>query len=186
MTNIDARAKRSRRALLDAAIELLLKNPQASLSDIANHAGVGRATLYRQFESREQLIQELALESLVITDKVVEPIKQRQLSAKLTLTEMLKVLMPLADRYHFILSIWSIAEQDDEVMEIYNSQLNKLAALIERAKQEGSVRSSLDTAWIVCLFDSVIFSGWWMMGNMGMTAEVAAKHAIESIFNGIS
>lgn len=186
MTNLDARAKRSRRALLDAGIELLLKNPQASLSDIATHAGVGRATLYRQFESREQLIQELAVESLVMTDKVVAPVKQRQLPAKETLAEMFKVLMPLADRYHFILSIWSIAEQDDEVMSIYNSQLNNLATLIERGKKEGSIKCSLDTAWIVCLIDSMIYSGWWMMGNMRMSAETAAEHATESIFNGIS
>ena len=106
MTNTDARAVRSRKALLNSAVELLLQNPLASLSQIAAHAGVGRATLYRQFETREQLILALAIESLELTDTAMKPIKEQQLTGKAALELMFQLIMPLADRYHFLLSLW--------------------------------------------------------------------------------
>ena len=48
---LDARIKRSRTAIIEAGLECLNQNNEASLTDIANQAGVGRATLYRLFET---------------------------------------------------------------------------------------------------------------------------------------
>jgi len=182
---LDARAMRSRRALLDSGIELLLRNPAASLSQIASHAGVGRATLYRHFETRDQLIQTLAVESLEITDAVLAPSKQQGLTGRPALESMLKCIMPLADHYHFLLTLWNIAEQDQEVMQIYNRQLEELAIIIEQGKAEGSISQTLSTGWIVATIDSLLYTGWWMMGNEGMSAEEAADSAITTLFKGI-
>ncbi|MCW8879341.1 MAG: TetR/AcrR family transcriptional regulator [Kangiellaceae bacterium] len=185
MGNTDARTARSRKALMDAGIELLLQNPAASLKEIAEHAGVGRATLYRQFESREQLVQALAVECFELKEQKLAPLKDLNLSARETLEQTFMLLMPMADRFHFLLSLWNIAEQDPEVMALYNRQLFDLVALVEKGKKEGSIDSSFDSNWLVCLIDSLMFSGWWMMGNMHMTPDVAAKHAIKSLFSGV-
>ena len=186
MTSTDARSVRSRRALMDAGIELFLQNPSASLKEIAAHAGVGRATLYRQFESREQLVQALAVECFELKEQKLAPIKDQNLSAKETLEHTFKLLMPMSNRFHFLLSLWNIAEQDPEVMALYNRQLFDLVALVEKGKKEGSIDASLDSNWLVCLIDSLMFSGWWMMVNMHMTPEAAADHAIKSLFSGVS
>ncbi len=186
MPHSDARQTRSRKALLNAGVALLIQNPMVSLSQIAVHAGVGRATLYRHFETREQLIQALAAESLEMTDEAVAPIKQTGLTGRAALEAMFPLIMPLADRYHFLLSIWSIVEQDKQVMDIYHRQLNELSILVEQGKAEGSINKSLDTNWIVGTIDSVIYTGWWMMSNKGMSAEVAAHHAVQTLFHGIS
>lgn len=50
-------AARNVRRLLDAARAMLGKNPQASADDIARAAGLGVATLYRRFPTREDLIR---------------------------------------------------------------------------------------------------------------------------------
>ncbi len=185
MGNLDARAIRSRRALLDAGIELLLQNPSASLSEIATHAGVGRATLYRQFDSREQLIQTLAVESFNLKEQRLAPLKDQKLTAEETLTQLFELLMPLADRFHFLLSLWNIAEKDPEVMALYNRQLYDLVALVERGKKEGSINQNLDSNWLVCLIDSLMYSGWWMMANMKMTNEAASNHAVQVLLAGV-
>lgn len=51
---------RTRAAIVGAAFELLPANPNASLNEIAEAAGVGRSTLHRHFSDRQDLILTLA------------------------------------------------------------------------------------------------------------------------------
>lgn len=186
MKHKDARATRSREALINSGITLLIMNPKASLKEVAEYAGVSRATLYRHFETREQLIQEIAQESLGMTDAVMAPIKQQQLSAKATLEAMFHALMPMADRYHFLLSLWSIAEGDELVMATYQRQLAELYAIIEQARLEGFVRPELSNDWIMVTIDTMIYSGWWLISEGKCTAQQAAEQAIITLFGGIA
>jgi AcrR family transcriptional regulator len=49
-------ARRNRDAIAAAAMEALTESPDASLNAIAKRAGVGNATLYRHFQTREELV----------------------------------------------------------------------------------------------------------------------------------
>jgi AcrR family transcriptional regulator len=49
-------ARRNRDAILAAALEALTESPDASLNAIAKRAGVGNATVYRHFPTREALV----------------------------------------------------------------------------------------------------------------------------------
>ncbi|MEM7563395.1 MAG: TetR/AcrR family transcriptional regulator [Pseudomonadota bacterium] len=181
----DPRASRSHRALLDSAIALLLENPTASMSDISKTAGVGRATLYRHFESRDALILELALESLQLTDEILKPIRDTSLSAKDQLSQGLTAIMAVADRYHFLLLLWQMSYDDDRINTIYLAQLDELSTLVERGKSEQSISSDFSTSWVVSLIDSLIYAGWWEIKNGEMTAEQAGKQLVQTLFNGI-
>ena len=55
-----ARSDRTAAAILDAAAHVLAARSSASMADVAEAAGVGRATLYRYYESRESLLDALA------------------------------------------------------------------------------------------------------------------------------
>ena len=182
----DPRATRSRRMLIDAAIELFLINPGASMQDVAKSAGVGRATLYRQFKTREDLILELAIESLEITNQVLQPVRDANLSARDSLEQGITAVMQVANRYHFILMLWNIAGDDQRLSKIYDQQLEELSNLIDTAKQEGSIDTSLSTSWIVHLIDSLVYAGWWSVYSKELTANQAGEHAAKTLFAGIS
>ncbi|MCG8671591.1 MAG: TetR/AcrR family transcriptional regulator [Pseudomonadales bacterium] len=181
----DARAARSHRALLDAGLELLLQKPNATLTEVATHAGVGRATLYRHFDTREALVKALVLECLQVTEEVVAPIKEQNLGAKAQIEATLRAVVPLADRFHFLLSLWSIASDDEQVNQIYEDQLNQLHQIIEAAKQEGSIKAGLDSGWIVSIIDGMLYSAWWMIGQGHLTEEQATEHVLETLFAGV-
>lgn len=51
-----ADAERNIAAIIDAGVRLLSSDPNASVADIAQAAGVGRVTLYGHFPSRETLV----------------------------------------------------------------------------------------------------------------------------------
>jgi AcrR family transcriptional regulator len=49
-------AERNRRRIIEAGIDLLSSDPDASMEAVAEASGVGRTTLYRHFESRNELV----------------------------------------------------------------------------------------------------------------------------------
>ena len=59
-----AEAARNHARLMRAAREVLAATPDAPMAQVANHAGVGVATLYRRYGSREALVAETWLESV--------------------------------------------------------------------------------------------------------------------------
>jgi len=51
-----AEARRNDERVLDAALEVLTRDPQAPMSSVAELAGVGQASLYRRYPSKEALL----------------------------------------------------------------------------------------------------------------------------------
>ena len=64
MRGRQAEAARNHERLARAAREVLAAHPDAPMSDVASHAGVGVATLYRRYPSREALVAETWLASV--------------------------------------------------------------------------------------------------------------------------
>ena len=69
-----ADARKNIAAILDAATECLARDPDASVSDIATAAGVGRVTLYGHFESRGALVAEVVERAMTAGDTVLEAV----------------------------------------------------------------------------------------------------------------
>lgn len=66
-----------RKAILDASTELLAFKPTATLQEIADHAGIGIATLHRYFSTRELLLDALALNAIGLVDEALGELPQR-------------------------------------------------------------------------------------------------------------
>lgn len=65
-----ADARRNRRRLVDAAVELILENGgEPAMDAVATRAGVGVGTLYRHFPDRQELLRALVVEVL---DRTIE------------------------------------------------------------------------------------------------------------------
>jgi AcrR family transcriptional regulator len=64
MRGRQAEAARNHERLMRAAREVLSHNPDAPMGQVASHAGVGVATLYRRYASRDALVAETWLESV--------------------------------------------------------------------------------------------------------------------------
>jgi AcrR family transcriptional regulator len=63
-------AQRNREAILDAARELLADRTDVPMYEIARHAGVGQATLYRNFPDRRNLVAALLEETSERTERL--------------------------------------------------------------------------------------------------------------------
>ena len=180
MNKADARYQKSRSAIVEASIELLLSNPEASMSEIALAAGVGRATLYRHFETRDALIKELTLLCLAETDEVLMPLKDENLSGLDAIIASIKAIVPLADRFRFLMSLTSLSITDKEVNQTYNRQLNELVAYVEQAKEAKEITTNLPTEWIVASYDALLNTAWMLVQYEKLSTEAATQAFIQS------
>jgi len=179
-----AKTAHSRSVIEEAGIEVLLRNPAAGMSEIALAAGVGRATLYRHFESRELLVQALANKCLQETDELVVPLKEQGLTGKEAIEAYIDVLMPMANRFRFLMSLWNIAADDPTVIRIYQRQLRELRELVKQAQDEGDICKSFSSIWVVSTFDALLTSAWQLIENRKMSSAAAAAAFKRTFYSG--
>src|SRR3954451_24983892 len=67
-----ADADRSVAAILDAALDALAADPEASMVEIARQAGVVRATIYMHFPTRDALIDAVTAKAIADATTVIE------------------------------------------------------------------------------------------------------------------
>ncbi|UAA38645.1 TetR/AcrR family transcriptional regulator [Paraneptunicella aestuarii] len=189
--NLDARAKRSRDALLKAGLQLLNSNKEASLSDIANHAGVGRATLYRQFETREQLIKGIAIHCFNAIDTACLPINRKAKSGIDAIRLTFEYVIPLTQELQFLMKLDTLTEDDPEVLAIYRKQKQETVELVEYCKKEGSISNDFPTVWVTNLIEGLFFSAALTMeesmgdGHKVFTAKELAELSFKSFCRGV-
>lgn len=170
--------------LLDAAGAVLARNPSATMAEIAATAGVARATLYRHFPTREDLIKALALESLRRTDEATQQIPVDRLSAERVLAEVFDAIVPLGDRFRF-LSSEPAALGDPEIKAAYDRQLDELAELVDAMKAEGSLDRAAPTAWVVAVIDALVYAAWEAVDAGAVARRDAAGLAFRTIMRGL-
>lgn len=181
----DLRIKKSTRALLDASFTILVSDPHASLSEIASKAGVGRATLYRHYPTREVLIAAIAVESLQMIGEALAPINELNLQGLAAMEALVKALLPLAERFHFLQMIWTTAELDQDVWQLYEEQMNTIWYWISAGQKAGEINSQLSAEWIVTVLDSMLYGAAWMLANGRMNEQQIAEQFQQVLFNGI-
>lgn len=180
----NGRKKRTRDKMLNLAMHVLAKKPKASLNDIAEAAEVGRATLFRYFKSRKQLISELKVEADAQLETAIKPILEKNLNARDTLEEFVKVLVPLGATFHFLNS--NQITEDSGIDDLYRNQLMRLRELSKSLKAENVVTSEIPLAWIAAVLDNLIYTAWETVQTGDIAPNDAPDLVLFSFLNGFS
>ena len=178
----DKRIIQSEKAIIEASIQTLLLNPSAGMTDIAVAAGVGRATLYRHFESREKLIEKLILISVEELKAASGPIQH--LTGRAAIEAYIEVKMPLADRFHFLTTLWTGMEESEAIKQNDTQLIDELATLVDQAKEAGEINPDLPTIWIVSFYEGTVMAAWWLIGSGKLTIDDAVAYTKQSFFSG--
>ena len=181
----NSRQKRTREKVLHLAMHVLAKNPKASLNEIAEAAEVGRATLFRYFKSRKQLVSELIVEADTQLETATKPIIEKNLNARDTLEAFVKVLVPLGASFHF-LNFNQIYAEDSGIDDLYRNQLMRLRELSTRLRAEKVVSSEIPLAWVAAVLDNLIYTAWETVLEGDIAPNDAPGLVLISFLNGFS
>ncbi len=184
--HLDARIQKSQAMILAAGMVLLSKNSEATLSDIAREAGVGRTTLYRLYDTKEQLIKAIAIHCLEVFDAATEHVESEAKSALHAFHLMFRAIFPLSAEMEFLMKLGNLEEDDPELVAIYRKQKEEIAQLVESAKAEGSLSKDRPTPWIVNLVEGLFYMSWITLNENPMEHDALADLAFHTFCHGVA
>jgi AcrR family transcriptional regulator len=147
---------RNRAALLDAAADVLAVAPQASLSEIATRAGLGRATLYRHFENRDALRAAIRAEALSRASEALAGADLPDCDTREGIRRTAAALVPLGMRFRILLT--EGADTDADFLAARNETLAPLWAVLARGVERGELSRSANTAWLAMVLAGMLMT----------------------------
>ena len=133
-----ADAQRSIARILDAAIDALASDPEASMAAIARRAGVVRATIYVHFPTREALIAAITERGLAEVSAAIESAEPARGEPADALARVIAAAWGALGRFHALVEINTRLAHAD-LHALHAPVLGILVPLIERGQRDGSL-----------------------------------------------
>jgi AcrR family transcriptional regulator len=141
-----ADAQRSFDRILDAAVDTLAGDPDASMAEIARRAGVVRATIYVHFATREALIGAVTHRAVAEVTEAIEGAQPTRGDAIDALQRVVAAAWSRLSRFHALVEV-NARLPHARLHEIHQPVLAVLQPLVERGQRDGSFRSDVPAAW---------------------------------------
>jgi AcrR family transcriptional regulator len=171
-----ADAERSIARILEAAVDCLALDPDASMAEIARKAGVVRATIYVHFPTRESLIQAVTHHAITDAAQVIASADPESGDPVQALRRVVSATWKTLGRYHALVAINSRLPHE-ELHRRHGSALGALEPLIVRGQGARAFRSDVPASWHLAILLALIHgaSGELSAGRIG---EDQVEHAL--------
>ncbi|WP_242625634.1 TetR/AcrR family transcriptional regulator [Streptomyces sp. BK022] len=157
-TGNPSRADTNRRRILDVALAELLRDPDASMDQIARAAGVVRRTVYGHFPSREALIGTLVDEAVrVLTDADLCARYEGAGPADAVARSVLAV-WEIADRYRLLIALAQRTVTVQGIRDRLAPLREEKTRVLQRGLDEGVFSSPLPAAALAFVHEQLLFA----------------------------
>lgn len=180
-------AERNRETILDHAARLLVDDPTVGMSEIATAAGVGRATLYRHFATREELVEAIGDRALEETDRAIDASRLEEGTAVEAFRRLITALFEVGDRYIFLLrQSTSNAQAEEGITGAMDRIGTRLVSFFERGQANGEFSKTLPATWMTAMTGLVIVAVAHSVMTGRLAAEQSVDVATETLLNGFT
>ncbi|MFG3705907.1 TetR/AcrR family transcriptional regulator [Micromonospora sp. NPDC047670] len=150
-----ADAQRSIAAILEAAVNALSRNPDASVSEIAKAAGVGRVTVYGHFPNRADLVEAALAHAIEQGHAALDTVDLTG-DARQALTRLIHSSWLLVSQFRSLLLAAQSVLPPSRIRDLHSGPVERVDGLVRRGQDEGVFRGDLSTAWLVGVLHSVM------------------------------
>jgi TetR/AcrR family transcriptional regulator, mexCD-oprJ operon repressor len=169
-----SRHDRAALSILDASAQVLASlGPQASMAEVAAGAGISRATLYRYYRSREDLLQALADRALDEAGRRITDAGLEHCSVPEAIERIVRALLTVGERYTVLTQDQAGTYGDSQDTSAIGDPIREVIA---RGVSEGSLRHDLPVQALDKLFGGLIIAAVKMLGegSLGLEDTTAA------------
>jgi AcrR family transcriptional regulator len=150
-----ADAVRNRERVVQAAAQALAElGPDVSIDDVAARAGVGRATVYRCFPTKDHLIAAVAIERLARFEQMAD-LALEEADAGAAFRELLVAIAESNAKDRIMLGALRLATEIPELAAARAATSAALDRLMRSAKKQGSMRRDATPEDVRVLFSGL-------------------------------
>jgi len=171
--------------IVDAATRVLGANLDASMREIAVASGVGRATVYRHFANRDELVRAIRLRALRDCREALAPEVFARASVRDALGAVLATLVPVLDRYRVLLDAPPPDRSDPEQRALTDAIERPLCELLRRGQAAGELDPRFPPDFALAVLVGVLRAAREAVADGRMPAEAAHTLALRSLLAGI-
>ncbi|MEE4026014.1 helix-turn-helix domain-containing protein [Gordonia sp. PKS22-38] len=177
-----ADVERNRAAIVAGAISLLALSPNSSMQQIADAAGVNRATLYRHFTNRDQLLTALHAKALADSAAVADRLPATG-PVMPALRTYLDDAITIGERYRFILNYH---RTDPTLFDLEARATAPVVRAIRRGQERGEIDVRLDPLFAAGQVTMLVIGVAGLVERGAMTLDDARRQAQISFGNSIA
>jgi AcrR family transcriptional regulator len=177
----------TRQRIIKEAMVCISRNTNAGLDEIAEAAGVGRATLYRNFKSRDGLLTELKLSAGRQLMDAVGPVFESKGRARDKLVRCVTLMVPLGASLNVSAYFCKPFREDDEdprVIAKYENHLAQVRQLCLDLREEGAIAGQTPVVWLVTVLTSLVFAAWENVESGDIAPKQAPWLVLETFLGG--
>jgi AcrR family transcriptional regulator len=152
------RADANRRRILDVALAELLRDPDASMDQIARAAGVVRRTVYGHFPSREALISTLIDEAVAALTAVKEARHQGGEGPAEAVARSVLTVWEVADRYRLLIALAQRTVTVQGISERLAPVRRSSTEMLQRGLDQGVFSSALPAPALAYVHEQMLFA----------------------------
>jgi AcrR family transcriptional regulator len=151
-----ADAERNIAAILDAGLVCFSRNPDASVTEVARAAGVGRVTLYGHFPSRQALVDAVLAHAIGQAHAVLDAEAVDHGAATDALSRLIRSSWRVVDHHRSLLAAAQRELPPARIRRHHDQAMARVERLIARGQDEGEFRTDLPRPWLVATFYSLM------------------------------
>jgi len=155
MTKGEVLRDRTAAEIIDSAATILAQRGEAaSMEEIASAAGIGRATLYRYFPNREELLSAMATASVQELATRIEEANLEAVPFEEAIARVARAIIATGSKYTALSG--DTAKHSDGNADLNLKVIEPIRALFRRAIADGSLREDLAPDLLMDLFSGLI------------------------------
>jgi AcrR family transcriptional regulator len=180
-----ADAERSVASILDAALEALTRDPEASMTEIARRAGVVRATIYVHFPTRESLIEAVTERAIAEVTEMMAAAEPECSDPAEALRRVLTVGWRELGRFHALVGL-NVRLPQAELHRRHRPVLALLHPLIERGQRGGTFRADVPPAWHLSMLLALIHAASGELESKRLAATEIEPALVTTVLGALS
>jgi AcrR family transcriptional regulator len=181
-----ADAQRSIARILDAAVDALGEDQEASMSEIARRAGVVRATIYVHFPTREALLEAVTQRAFGEVAAVIDEAEPERGDPADALARVVGATWRTLGRYHALIAINTGEQTHEELHRSHGSVLGTLLPLIERGQADEVFRTDVPAGWHLAMIMALIHAGSAELQAQRVPEEDAEVALVATVLGAVS
>ncbi len=177
-----ADAARNLEQVLKAAPAVLMSDPGATMERLAEAGGIARATLYRHFETRDDLIAAIYHRALRETQDAIERAEPTEDDPTEALHRVIDAVLRVGDRYRFL----AAGHPDSPSIRAHEEEVGgPLIALFERGQQSGAFRQEIPPRLMAGFLGAAVNLAVRVVDDGNATIDEAASAAWTLLLHGV-